>query len=62
MDLLQFKQIQTRRDFFKWCAGGIGGRAGRNERHRECEDERKTAGGGVVHDSSRQQPASFQTR
>jgi uncharacterized protein DUF1501 len=24
MDLLQFKQIQTRRDFFKWCAGGIG--------------------------------------
>ncbi|MEW5979224.1 MAG: DUF1501 domain-containing protein [Acidobacteriota bacterium] len=24
MDLLQFKRIQTRRDFFKWCAGGIG--------------------------------------
>ena len=24
MDLFQFKQIQTRRDFFKWCAGGIG--------------------------------------
>ena len=24
MDLLQFKHIQTRRDFFKWCAGGIG--------------------------------------
>src|SRR5262245_2656454 len=24
MDLLQFRQIQTRRDFFKWCEGGIG--------------------------------------
>ena len=24
MDLRQFRQIQTRRDFFKWCAGGIG--------------------------------------
>jgi hypothetical protein len=24
MDLIRFKAIQTRRDFFKWCAGGIG--------------------------------------
>ncbi len=24
MDLIQYREIQTRRDFFKWCAGGVG--------------------------------------